>query len=572
MINSELFNNITYIEENNFNVVGDDVDIWNGALPFSEGMEFPTLAIKERAEISKTNLMIYDNKVKEIFNEIISIFPEIDPMYGWQIREIITSLPFFKNATNAWIGLIASDLPLISVDDDDDDTDIKMSSVIDNSNIGTMFQDEIKSRFLDVISAYRVDVDLKGKPTIIKIDTKNLIVYMNKESINSIEVVVVFSIYEDDGVEYVDFVSYYYNGRIVKDTFYYSDGTIGAHVKQEEDKAFNGLFDESPIVVFKHNVNGNGVYGTDQYRYWIPSMLAGMRELQNILRLGERTREMIRQVPDSAIHKSDVDGSSMFINRGTVPYNDANDRSAPGINYETPEIRMEEAIKAFNISINQIGMDTGLGAAFYNLSNLGSKLSSESIKAALFPCRLEAKRITSEIRDSFKELVVKLCYLGGLDLRNSKLSLTFYDGFPKDEYRDIEAIQKRLESKTPSISVVDAIQKLDRVPIRIAKLKMNEINEQLKNLGDEVVLEEVPDETVSDYDNIDTEVDLNLLNNLNNLKPGVGDDIKKRESIIRNDDTIWGNQMFPKPRDTQKNREEARRFWILKKLHTKTKI
>lgn len=567
MRRNELYNNLNYIPETNWSIASTDSDIWTGDLPYKEGMKFPTDDIIKRAEISNTNLLIYENKVEEIYNDIISIFPEIDPMYGWQIREIITALPFFKNATNSWVGLIASDLPLFSVDDDDDDLDIKMSNIVENSNILNIFQEEVKSRFLDVISAYRVDVDLNGKPNIIKIDTKNLIVFVNKEHINCIEVVVVFSIYTEQDNEYIDFISYYYDGRIIKDTFEYSNESIGAHISREEDRAFGGLFNESPVVVFKHNVNGNNIYGTDQYRYWIPSMLSGMRELQNVLRLGERTREMIRKVPESAIKKSSADGSSVFLNRGTLPYSDTGDVDGNKIpvEYVVPEIRMDEAIKALNIAINQIGMDTQLGAAFYNLSNLGSKLSSESIKAALFPCRLEAKRITSEMKNSLKELVIKLCYLNNISLKNSKMSITFYDGFPKDEYRDIEAIQKRLESSKPSITLEDAIMKFDRVPLRIAKIKAEEIRgHSLENVDDVLFTDDVVSDDINSNNTINIDMET--------LGPSAGDNKIKNEPYIRKDDAIWETQMYPKPRDIpQGYRGEVRKFWVLRKLRTKIK-
>ena len=154
---------------------------------------------------------------------------------------------------------------------------------------------------MDVISAYRVDVDINDKPTIVAIEAKNLICYVSKIYTNSIEVNVVFNIYTDlDGQQYVEFIEYYYNGKIRKTVFRYNDGALGEHIEEmdEETEAFNGKYKLSPIVVFKHNTINNQIYGTDQFRYWSASILGAMRELQNIFRLGERTREMIRKVPE----------------------------------------------------------------------------------------------------------------------------------------------------------------------------------------------------------------------------------------------------------------------------------
>ena len=64
--------------------------------------------------------------------------------------------------------------------DGDEQVDIKINEVIENSNWGTIIQNEVRSRFMDVISAYRVDVDINGKPTIVAIEAKNLICYVIK--------------------------------------------------------------------------------------------------------------------------------------------------------------------------------------------------------------------------------------------------------------------------------------------------------------------------------------------------------------------------------------------------------
>ena len=298
--------NMTYIEETNYSILSKKTDVWQGELPFKSGDVFPPASVKERALISNTNRLIYEKDVDDIYANIISIFPEIDPMYGWQIREIITNLPYFKNSVNYWTGLIAGEPPVV---DGDETVDIKINEVIENSNWGTVIQNEVRLRFMDVISAYRVDVDINDKPTIVAIEAKNLICYVSKIYTNSIEVNVVFNIYNDLTGTYVEFIEYHYNGKIKKTVFRYDNGIIGEHLedRDEETLAFNGKFEMSPIVVFKHNTINNQIYGTDQFRYWSASILGAMRELQNIFRLGERTRELIRKVPESSIKKDPDD-------------------------------------------------------------------------------------------------------------------------------------------------------------------------------------------------------------------------------------------------------------------------
>ena len=568
-----LNDNIVFVPEDNWGIVDENTDIWDGELPYKPGMTFPTKEIIDRAMISRTNRLIYNNNVDDIYTNIISVFPEIDPNYGWQIREIITSLPYFKNATNAWVGLIAGDVPLVNINEE---LDIKLSELLENSNFAETIQNEVRSRFLDIISAYRVDVDINGKPLIVAIESKNLICFVNKDTPNSIEVNIVFSIYKDKkGIQYIDFVEYHYDGLIRKHTFYYNNGTIGNYAEDvKETLAFDGKYKASPIVVFRHNVVNNEVYGTDQYRYWSPSMLAGMRELQNVLRLGERTREMIRKVPNSAIKKNPVDGSSVFYNKGTIGYTEGTDGKSPDIEYIVPEIRMEEAVKALDHAVKQIAMDTQLGISFFNPEALGSNLSAESIRATMYPARLEAQRMVTEMKPYVKELIVRLGYIADLDINSSKLSIEFYDGFPKDELDDIKAVQLRLESDRPSITLEDAIMKLDRVPLRVARQKAKEINEEMfkfkdinKNTQD---IENVTIEENLDEELIANEVDENKLLT-HDLKPTAGANNNDNNNIGRYiDDTIWDNQMVSKPRDIQQGTfKGVKKAWTLSKLKRK---
>lgn len=555
--------NINYIDENNYNILPKGTDVWMGKLPYDTGTIFPTPEIKYRALISNTNRLIYNNEVDEIYSNIISVFPEIDPMYGWQIREIIANLPYFKNATNYWTGLICGEPPII---DGDDSVDIKVSEIIENSNWGTTIQNEVKSRFMDVISAYRVDIDINNKPTIVSIDSKNLVCFVSKTFTTSVEVNVVFNIYTDEtGKQLIEFIEYHYNGEINKKVFEYSNGIIGKHLEDldESSVAFNGRFKMSPIVVFKHNATGNAIYGTDQYRYWSASILGAMRELQNIFRLGERTREMIRKVPESSIKKDPTTGSSMFFNRGTISYPDGSDKS-PDIEYIVPNINMDAAIKSFEKAIKSVSIDTNLGPVFFDLEKLGTNLSAKSIEAALYPTKLEARRIKTEMTSSVRELAIKLCAIANVDIADqTKFNVIWFDGFPQDVKDYTDAIQSRLGG-SQSISLEDAIIKLDKVPTRIALQKATEIKQSLKdsNTDDK---DKLTDDKIDA--NADLDIDDNNKFNTHGIGVNAGDGKNNIVSVVKpKDDTVWETQMLY-PRDVGFNHsKEMSNRWILKKL------
>ena len=540
--------NMIYVEENNYNILDENTDVWHGELPFKVGDTFPTASIKERALVSKTNKLIYENDVDRIYTNIISIFPEIEPLYGYQVREIITKLPYFKNTTNYWVGLIAGDKPQI---DGDEDIDLTVNSIIEESNFGAIIQNEVRSRFMDVIGAYKVDVDIEGKPIIVPIDVKNIVCFVSEEHPTSIEVNVVFSIYTDreTSQKYVEFIEYHYNGYIHKRVFRYADGKIGEELKdqEQEGKAFDGKIELSPIVIFKHNTIQNEIYGTDQFRYWSASILGAMRALQNVFRLGERTREMIRKIPEGAVKKNPATGSSYFFNQGNISYPDGAENK-PEIEYITPDIKMEEAVKVFEKAIKSVSIDTNLGPVFFDLEKLGTNLSAKSIEAALYPTKIEARRITNEMTPSVKELVIKLCATAGIDItQKAKFSVNWYDGFPQDLKDYTDAIQSRLGNQ-PSISLTDAIMKLDKVPTRLAMEKANEI------LGYK-------------SENTDTKVDTKVdIENRIEVTPGV--DKNPTEEVV-GDETLFESELPMGVTDIPINHnksKEAKEEWMRRKL------
>ena len=249
----------------------------------------------------------------------------------------------------------------------------------------------------------------------------------------------------------------------------------------------------------------------------------------------------------------------MFFNRGTIGYPDGAEKS-PDIEYIVPDIKMEEAIRAFEKAVKSVSIDTNLGPVFFDLEKLGTNLSAKSIEAALYPTKLEAKRITSEMTEPLKELVVKLCAMANIDLTNmSKFNIMWFDGFPKDVGDYTDAIQKRL-GNTPSISLEDAIIKLDRVPSRIAAQKANEIRKMSKLIND------LTFDKNRVLENIRNERELNIVNT-HDIKPYAGEKVESNIYRDKVDDTIWESQMIFPPRNIQFNRSrEVSKAWIKRKL------
>jgi hypothetical protein len=535
--------NISYAKETNFSLLNTDTDIWEGELPYKPGSEFPTNSIKERANKLKTARLLFYNDSETIFESLINIFPEIDPTTGWQIREIVANLPQFKNCINSWVGVLVGKMPII--DCRNNQYDLVVSKVLDSSNLTEFVLTEATNLFLEDTSVYKISESLSGKPHISYIDSKNVVLFVNKNNIDEVEVVVVFNINNTENK--IEFIEYHYDGIIVKRVFDYYDGKIGdEHINEFESEMWLESKKSSPIIVFTHNKIGNNVYGRSVLEDWSTSIVTAERELQNVFRLGERLREVIRKVPESSIKRDSVTGGSMFFNRGTVSYPDGIENT-PDIAYVVPDVPIDKALNAFERAIKNISIDTKLGSVFFDIEKMGSNLSAKSIEAALYPTKIEALRIQNSVKTYMVETVLKLCLSCGVDLEQSDINFEWSDSFPKDIKEFTEAIMLRLNSKIPTISMSDAIMKLDGVSNRVAIQKANEI----LNIKNE-----------SKVENFEA---TNIANN------SVTNEVDNQDSTAsvesNNDDTVWESQMYPPPVTLESkglNKEVDQ--WYLRKL------
>jgi hypothetical protein len=241
-----------------------------------------------------------------------------------------------------------------------------------------------------------------------------------------------------------------------------------------------------------------------------------------------------------------VTGGSMFFNRGTVSYPDGIENT-PDIAYVVPDVPIDKALSAFERAIKNISIDTKLGSVFFDIEKMGSNLSAKSIEAALYPTKIEALRIQNSVKTYMVETVLKLCLSCGVDLEQSDINFEWSDSFPKDIKEFTEAIMLRLNSRIPTISMSDAIMKLDGVSNRVAIQKANEI----LNIKNE-----------SKVENFEA---TNIANN------SVTNEVDNQDSTAsvesNNDDTVWESQMYPPPVTLESkglNKEVDQ--WYLRKL------
>jgi len=474
-----------YKKETNFSIVPDSTNIWMGELPFKSGSKFPTEPIQTRADIFNTNDLLYENSIDDIYGQYLQVLPETNVLSGFMLRELVCRLPYHRNNVENWVGVICSILPSIEFDLNEN-IEQQLSKIVNNSNIKTIITDEIRSRFLYGFSCYKLSK--YGEKVIIDtIPSKNVVLFANKEHIGEIEVVVVFNIYKSDkGSDICEFIEYHNSGLVRKRCFNYSNGILGREIVElrEEGKAFENL-DVSPIVVFRHNnINSNDIFGCDTFRFWDSSIVGAMRALQNLFRVGENVREIIRKVPESALSKDNVSGVTTFMNRGTISYNENTDNNID-IKYVQPDMAMiEAAIKVFETAMKSVSIDAGLGSVFFDIEKAGSNLSAKSIEAMLYPTRLRSNLIKEETNEGLIDLVKKIILVGaGLIVDRSSIQIRWFNTFPHDVKEYTDAIMSRVVAEKPTLSVVDAITLLDNVSNYTAAKKAKELEQSVNKLN-----------------------------------------------------------------------------------------
>lgn len=461
-----LNNNINIQAEKDYRFISDNIDIWpdDGSFPFKPGDKFPTDKLVERANVSYTNRLLYNNEYGDIFNSILSVIPETDMIYAQRIKDIIADLPFFKIVVDAFVGICVSKAPLI---DTVDTLDQQISELVDRSNFKYAVESMVKSLFIDKIDAYRVTSNLEGDPIIEQIPVKNLIVYNHPKFLSSVCCVLVSNILKDK----VEFIEYWYDGKMVKRVFQYNNGKLGQELSCEESEAFDGKFNKSPIVIVKHNTDTvNDTYGHDQLSTWDGSIVALCRSFSNLLRLNERVREMIKLVPESALTVTGS-GQAAFINKGVVTYADGLDASQrPAIDILIPDIKnnIDACKEVMERCIKMISMSTGLSPSWFDPEKTGTNLSGKSLETAMLPTLLKSELLVGSIESSVKDIIVRIGNLYGIDIKKTQVDVTWFSGLKVDgDAEMVDIINTRLANGT--ISKEDAIIKMDRVSRRIAK-------------------------------------------------------------------------------------------------------
>lgn len=463
--------NIHPIKLDRYSLLDNLVDVYDGTFPYKEGSMFPTDKIKKRADLYNANVYLYNNLYDDVTNSFIAYMPFLDLFNRTQLNEMVTNLPDFKNSTDSWVNLTVGKPPEVELGDGDKQSQV--DSLLRIAEFGKAAKHIVRSNIMGGNAVVRIDSDSKGH---IKIMPIPLYCWEPRVSVNDsseIAVNIVFNQYTMDGAEYIQFITYSNNGVIETHTFEYNGNVLGKEIEKfsNRGRAFKD-YDISPIVVFSHNVIDGNIIGVDDYRYWEASILATVRTLYNIMCVADKSREYVKVIPKNALDFDDESGTTIDMQKGAVCY----EGDPPVIEWKTPSLEnIDNLIKVYEHNIQRVSIDTKLGLAFYDSMKLGSNLSAKAIEASMYPARIEANSLFTEIESSLKELVIKACLAGGIELDENDFSVSFSDSFPSDKSDIVTSVMRRYDSEKPTITLEDAIMQMDRVPMHVAKVRADDI-------------------------------------------------------------------------------------------------
>jgi len=461
--------NAQILKEDDFSIYSKDVCVWTGEFPYKTGDQFPTKAIKDRANQYKTNEALYDCNYGQIYPNVISFMDVYKKaLSNWPILQLLPNLPEYREITETNVDLIAAKMPKIDGEKAEIDS---LNKSIMGSNFGISWQAVVRNSQQKGNSVKKLTI-VNDKPKIVEMPVKCWEPWVNKFDSTEIECNIFFNIYQKDKAKFIEFVSYLQDGTVENRTFNYGSGRIGTQIGDiEVHKAFENA-DISPIVVFTGCPDDTGVLGKDLYRYWEASIAASIRAFGTLLQLLERTKEITKVMPASATTRDESTGATYDTGSDTILYDDIEHPAK--VEYVSPTLDVAGALSIYELTVKRVSRDTSLAFAMFDTKELGNNASGKALKVAMYKSELRAKSFITSLMGSLKELIYKFAILSGIDIELSDFSVICDFGFISDAEEETRIVQSRLGNQ-PTMTLEEAIAKLDDLTTYEAQKKANSI-------------------------------------------------------------------------------------------------
>lgn len=518
--------------EKNYSIVSDSIDIYNNdySFPFKTGDTFPPQSVRDRANICKTNELLYKNRYDDVFKHYIKNFNVNDlGVLNTSYRIICGKLPYFRTVTDTFVNLLCSKEPIIGFNCDIKD-EVKYSGIINSTNIQGVIRDSVKNTMMTPASLYIVKHNKSGNNVVQSIPCKNFIIYNDPEDITSIYSYLTFNISDDN----VQFIEYLYDGTITKRVFEYKDGTLGRKIgKDESTQAFGGMFKEAPCVLIPNNISNIGdSYGTDKFYDFSSAVIAVIRSFANMLKLGDKNMQIMFKAPDDIIQRNNNGLGNIMINRGVVGYQNANDRNAiPEYQFLKPELaaEIEATINLYKKAIDTLASASGISKVFFDFEFAGSKtLSGEALKTMMIGTIMNANMLINKNKNYYRDIISKLLKLSNNDVNSYDIAITFKDIVEASDKEKSEYVNTRIDngtmSKIEAIMFMDNISRIDAVNKYKAIISENKLLSEIDNINEDVE----DDNSINNTDNLE-------FNNLDNTSTDVDSKVDDNNGLYYED-------------------------------------
>lgn len=470
MSNKNIISNISYEMEENYNILPDDMYIWEGDLPDCFFNQFPDAYTKERASIYHTNDKLYNNDFNGVFDTFFQwndCFKDL--LSNLPISSTIANLPDFRSITEIWVSLFST-MPKIT--SNNKEITNKITQLLNNSNYKLKQDEIIRNTFFK----YGNDIELITDKESFTYPVKCWIPFVSKNNPSKIEVNMLYNIGEIniEGLNYkcCEVSLYFENGLYEKRVYDYKNNYLGEELLPRivEDRGF------SPVIVFKGNSKDSYPFGCDSYKFWQAAISSCIQAYETILKLNAKLLEILRIVPMDAIQTNPESGASLYVNTGTFAYDMK--MGKPDIEYKTPDIQMDKAIQAYNQTLLRLSRDTNLPYSIFDSKELGANTSAKALRTSMFLSQVMASKMASELKSQLKHYIYLLSLNNGIIINEEDFDITINTSFVKDEEEEFNVIMQRV-GNVPTMTQAQAISILDGVSLEIAEEQVNQMNNTL---------------------------------------------------------------------------------------------
>lgn len=470
----ENVDNIRVIDETNYSSVNelDDIyDINSDGLficPVKQGVKFPDDKLKQRAGIAKTFDMLYNNKLENVFSDMLLNLPGLSGQtYDLQLRNVCMKLPYFKSTVDIYTSLVLNNGLVVDINKNEN----KSERIVSKTDLKKMIADSFKNEFTVGSSLFITKKNKEGNVIIENIQAKNFVIYKDPEDINSIHSYFTFSV-TDNGLECIEYINTsathaiynpesgqtetfdVVNGDVIKYKYEYKGGKVGKPVFM----SVAHLYEKCPCVFITNNIESQ--YGRGLFYDFASAVLSVITIYNTITKLSKRAEELVRIAPEETVESNSMLGP-VSLNMGAVTYESGKSKDVrPTYEFNMPEIKdnMEGLINAYGKALDTLSLASNVSKAFFDVQKLG-RASGEALKVSIYSTTMRVKSMMSDREFAFREIIQNILLLNGLNVDKDLINLSYKVGVADTDTEKLNYTLGRI--KAGLWSRVDGIKYLD---------------------------------------------------------------------------------------------------------------